>query len=102
MLSDDQLRAKLRKIEALYAGARTSGAKSAGGAASDRISLKFENASKDERAEEFKLPIPGPWALQLFIALCRRYGIKPLRYPGCTPHEATKDAEEINEPRKLQ
>src|SRR3546814_4068922 len=54
MISEDQLREKLRKIEALYAGAKTDGEKSAAGAAAERIRVKFENASKQERAEEFK------------------------------------------------
>lgn len=80
MLSDDRLREKLRKIEALYAGATTAGEKSAAGAAADRIRRKFEAASQKERAEEFKFSIPDPWSRQLFIALCRRYGIRPFRY----------------------
>src|SRR3546814_5909767 len=80
MISEDQLREKLRKIEALYAGAKTDGEKSAAGAAAERIRVKFENASKQERAEEFKFSITDPWSRQLFIALCRRYGIKPFRY----------------------
>ncbi len=80
MLSEDQLREKLRKIEALYAGAKTEGEKSAAGAAAERIRLRFENASKKERAEEIKFSIPDPWSRQLFTALCRRYGIKPFRY----------------------
>lgn len=46
MISEDQLREKLRKIEALYAGAKTDGEKSAAGAAAERIRVKFENASK--------------------------------------------------------
>src|SRR3546814_5711863 len=79
MISEDQLREKLRKIEALYAGAKTDGEKSAAGAAAERIRVKFENASKQERAEEFKFSITDPWSRQLFIALCRRYGIKPFR-----------------------
>src|SRR3546814_19223363 len=28
----------------------------------------------------FKFSITDPWSRQLFIALCRRYGIKPFRY----------------------
>src|SRR3546814_14529669 len=48
--------------------------------AAERIRVKFENASKQERAEEFKFSITDPWSRQLFIALCRRYGIKPFRY----------------------
>ena len=80
MLSEGPLREKLRKIEALYAGATTAGEKSAAGAAAERIRRQFEAASKKERAEEFKFSIPDPWSRQLFIALCRRYGIKPYRH----------------------
>jgi hypothetical protein len=145
MLSEDRLREKLRKIEALYAGATTAGEKSAAGAAAERIRRQFEAASQKERAEEFKFSIPDPWSRQLFIALCRRYGIKPFRYTRMhrqtvmvrapasfvqmtlwpefeelshaltahldeitrkiirdEVHEATQDAEEINEPRRLR
>jgi hypothetical protein len=79
-MSEERLREKLRKIEALYAGATIAGEKSAAGAAAERIRRQFEAASKDERAEEFKFSITDPWSRQLFIALCRRYGIKPFRY----------------------
>lgn len=79
-MSEERLREKLRKIEALYAGATTAGEKSAAGAAAERIRRQFETASKKERAEEFKFSITDPWSRQLFIALCRRYGIKPFRY----------------------
>ena len=80
MLSEDRLREKLRKIEALYAGATTAGEKFAAGAAGERIRRQFEAASKKEQAEEFKFSISDPWSRQLFIALCRRYGVKPFRY----------------------
>jgi hypothetical protein len=79
-MSEERLREKLRKIEALYAGATTAGEKSAAGAAAERIRCQFEAASRKERAEEFKFSITDPWSRQLFIALCRRYGIKPFRY----------------------
>jgi hypothetical protein len=36
-MSEERLREKLRKIEALYAGATTAGEKSAAGAAAERI-----------------------------------------------------------------
>jgi hypothetical protein len=80
MSNEDQLRVKLRKIEALYAGATTAGEKSAADAAAQRIRAKFETASKQESAQEFKFSIADPWSRQLFTALCRRYGIKPYRY----------------------
>jgi hypothetical protein len=145
MLSEDRLREKLHKIEALYAGATTAGEKFAAGAAAERIRRQLEATSQRERAEEFKFSITDPWSRQLFIALCRRYGIKPFRYTRMhrqtvmvrapasfvqmtlwpefeelsraltahldeitrkiirdEVHEATQDAEEINEPRRLR
>ena len=145
MPSEDRLREKLRKIEALYAGATTAGEKSAAGAAAERIRRQFETASKTEQGEEFKFSISDPWSRQLFIALCRRYGVKPFRYTRMhrqtvmvrapasfvhatlwpefqdlsraltahlheitekiiqeEVHEATQDAEEIKEPRRLR
>jgi hypothetical protein len=145
MQSEDRLREKLRKIEALYAGATTTGEKSAAGAAAERIRRQFEAASKKEQAEEFKFSISDPWSRQLFIALCRRYGLKPFRYARMhrqtvmvrapasfvngtlwpefedlsqaltahlyeitekiiqeEVHEATQDAEEYGEPRRLR
>lgn len=81
MLAEDRLREKLRKIEALYAGAATAGEKAAAGAAAERIRGQFQAASKKEKNEELKFSIPDPWSRQLFIALCRRYGLRPFRYP---------------------
>jgi hypothetical protein len=46
MQSEDRLREKLRKIEALYAGAATAGERSAARAAAERIRRQFEAASK--------------------------------------------------------
>ena len=80
MTSEDRLREKLRKIEALFAGAATAGEKAAAGAAADRIRRQFESASKTERPEEFKFSIADPWSRKLFTALCRRYGARPFRY----------------------
>lgn len=79
--SEEELRQKLRKIEALYAGASTAGEKSAAGAAAERIRKQFEATCRTESAEEFKFSIADPWSRQLFIALCRRYGLRPYRYP---------------------
>lgn len=80
MDSERRLREKLRKIEALYAGAATVGERAAAGAAAERIRKQFETASRNELAEEFKFSIPDLWSRQLFTALCRRYGIRPFRY----------------------
>lgn len=145
MHSEDRLREKLRKIEALYSGAATAGEKAAAGAAAERIRHLFAAASKTETAEEFKFSISDPWSRQLFIALCRRYGLRPFRYARMhrqtvmvrapasfvratlwpefedlsqaltahldeitrkiiqeEVHEATQDAEEFSDPRRLR
>src|SRR5712691_7279476 len=78
--AEARLREKLRKIEALFAGAGTAGEKAAAGAAADRIRALLGNAAGSEAPEEIKFSVPDIWSRQLFIALCRRYGIRPFRY----------------------
>lgn len=75
-----RLREKLRKIEALFAGAATAGEKAAADAAAERIRRQFAESGTRETAEEFKFSISDPWSRQLFTALCRRYGLHPFRY----------------------
>lgn len=80
-MSDDQaLREKLRKIEALFAGAATPGEKAAAGEAAERIRARLAASQKTEKAEETRFSIPDQWSRQLFIALSRRYGLRPFRY----------------------
>ena len=80
MTAEQALREKLRKIEALFAGAGTAGEKTAAGAAAERIRARLGKAASSEAPEEIKFSIPDSWSRQLFIALCRRYGISPFRY----------------------
>ncbi len=81
MSEEALLRDKLRKIEALFAGAGTPGERAAAGAAAERIRARLREFEKTERADEVRFSIPDPWSRQLFVALCRRYGLKPYRYP---------------------
>jgi hypothetical protein len=78
--AEARLREKLRKIEALFAGAGTAGEKAAAGAAADRIRALLGNAAGSEALEEIRFSVPDIWSRKLFIALCRRYGIRPFRY----------------------
>jgi hypothetical protein len=79
---DDELglREKLRKIEALFAGAATPGEKAAAGAAAERIRARLKRFAQAERAVENRFSISDPWSRRLFIALCRRYGLRPYRH----------------------
>jgi hypothetical protein len=81
MLAESTLKEKLRKIEALFAGAATAGERAAAGAAADRIRARLRESEGRERPVEMRFSLPDPWSRRLFIALCRRYGLRPFRYP---------------------
>jgi hypothetical protein len=80
MNDEAALRDKLRKIEALFSGAGTAGEKAAAGAAADRIRARLRQEEKREKSVEMRFSLPDPWSRQMFIALCRRYGLRPYRY----------------------
>ena len=81
MNDEAALRDKLRKIEALFAGAGTAGEKAAAGAAAERIRTRLREEEKREKPVEIRFSLPDPWSRQMFIALCRRYGLRPYRHP---------------------
>ena len=81
MNDEAALRDKLRKIEALFSGAGTAGEKAAAGAAAERIRARLRQEEKREKPVEMRFSLPDPWSRQMFIALCRRYGLRPYRYP---------------------
>lgn len=80
MVSEEELRLKLRKIEALFEGAGTLGERDAAGAALERLKTKLAQASKEEATLEYTFTLSDQWSRQLFIALCRRYSLSPYRY----------------------
>ena len=80
MTPEQSLREKLRKIEALFAGAATGDERVAAGAAAERIRERLGQAVGEERPIEVKFSITDTWSRQLFVALCRRYGLRPFRY----------------------
>jgi hypothetical protein len=79
MTTQSQLRDKLRKIEALFAGAGTAGERLAAGAALERVRAKLAEQQRQEPPVEMQFSVPDPWSRHLFIALCRRYGLNPYR-----------------------
>ena len=78
---EEQLREKLEKVEALYFGAGTAGERDAAEAASLRLKARLAEISRRDPPVEMQFSMPDPWAVRLFVALCRRYGIQPYRYP---------------------
>ncbi len=81
MSLEARLREKLRKIEALFAGAGTAGERLAAEAALDRVRARLAELQAKDRLVEMQFSMPDQWSRQLFLALSRRYGLKPYRYP---------------------
>ncbi len=77
---EDQLRERLRKVEALYFEATSTGEREAASAAAERLKARLDEASRLDPPVEMKFSLADEWSVQLFIALCRRYGFRPFRY----------------------
>lgn len=78
-MREQDLLDKLRKIERLYAGATTPGEKEAAADAIARIKRRLGEAAKVDRPVEYKFTLVDGWSKKLFVALLRRYGLKPYR-----------------------
>jgi hypothetical protein len=76
----DGLIEKLNLIEALYSGATTPGERSAAENARVRIKTKIEQYREADPPVEYKFTLQNMWSRRLFVALLRRYDIKPYRY----------------------
>ena len=79
MSTESQLREKLRKIEALFAGAGTTGERLAAEAALERVRARLSELGLKDPPVETQFSMPDQWSRHLFVALCRRYGLKPFR-----------------------
>jgi hypothetical protein len=79
-MKETDLLEKLRKIERLYAGAATAGEKEAAAEAMSRIRLRLGEVARVDKPIEFRFTLMDGWAKKLFLALLRRYELRPYRY----------------------
>jgi hypothetical protein len=82
MFDEGTLIEKLRKLEALHAGTRIDGERDAASRAAEKIRARLAELRGHEPDVELFYSLPDPWTRQLFVALCRRYGLKPYREHG--------------------
>jgi hypothetical protein len=75
------LEQRLRKIEALFAGTTSDGEREAARLAAERIRARLADWRRLEGDIVMSYSLPDPWQRQLFVALCRRYGLQPYREP---------------------
>ena len=79
-MNESRLIEKLRRIEALFAGATTTGEKIAAERARQRIIDHLLSLEKEDPPMEYQFSMPDMWSRKVFLALLRRYGLKPYRY----------------------
>ena len=63
----------------MFAGAGTPGEKQAAEAGLERIRARLAELEQSDPAIEMQFSLPDVWSRKLFLALCRRYGLKPYR-----------------------
>ena len=81
MVNEEQiLREKLRKIEALFAGTSMAGEREAAAEAIKRIRERLESVLETDPPVEYKFTMADMYSRKLFVALLRRYGLRPYRY----------------------
>jgi hypothetical protein len=81
-MDEAKLREKLSRIEALFAGATTDGERVAAGEARRRIQQRLQSVERLDPPVEFRFTLADIWSRKLFLALLRRYDLKPYRYRG--------------------
>jgi hypothetical protein len=79
-MNEQKLIEKLRLIEALFSGATTKGEEVAAELARERILERLRLTEKEEPLIEYRFTMSDMWTRKVFVALLRRYGIKPYRY----------------------
>ena len=81
MVGDEKLRERLAKVEALFRQAGSPGEQAAAGAAMERLRGRLGNADEDGGPEtELQFSLPDMWSVRLFVAVCRKHGLRPFRY----------------------
>lgn len=77
------IRDRLAKLEALFARGATDGERAAAGAALQRLQARLEpeGSADDDPEIELQYSLPDVWAVRLFVALCRKHGVRPYRLP---------------------
>jgi len=81
-MDEARLIEKLKAIEALFAGATTPGERVAADAARLRILERLKSFEVVDPPIEYKFTMGDLWSRRVFVALLRRYDLKPYRYRG--------------------
>lgn len=81
MTDEERLIERLKLVEALHAGAATPGERDVAASARARILDRLKEFTRSEPPVEYSFKLADAWSRKLFVALLRRYDIRPYRYP---------------------
>ena len=70
---------KIKKIEALIAGAKSDGERQAAALAKNRILERFQ-VEVAAKPVEYTVPLGNHWKKKLFVALCSKHQLRTYRY----------------------
>ena len=79
-MDETRLIEKLRRVEALFAGATTEGERDAAEHARRRILERLRSSEREDPPVEYRFSMADMWSRKVFVALLRRYEIRPYRY----------------------
>jgi hypothetical protein len=77
-----ELGEKLRKLEALFARPGSDGERAAAASALERLRARLRQLEHSQAPKEYRFSLPDAWSRALFVALARRYGLRPYRLRG--------------------
>ena len=97
MNDESRLLEKLRRIEALHAGAQTAGEREAAAEARRRIQDRLSTVRDADPPVEYRFSLENGWSRRLFLALLRRHGLRPYRY-----HRQRLNTVMVRVPRSFQ
>ncbi len=81
-MDEAKLLQKIRDLEALVVGGATEGERAAAGNARERIVERLRAMERTEPLVEYRFKLADGWSMRLFLALCRRYDLRPYRHRG--------------------
>ena len=82
MVGDEKPQERPARVEALFRRSGSPGEQAAAGAAMDRPRCRPGNADEDGGPETgLQFSLPDMRSVRLFVAVCRKHGLRPFRYP---------------------
>jgi hypothetical protein len=79
---EEKLLEKLRKIEALHAGATTDGERDAAAHVAEQLRQRLREYEVLDPPIEYSFSVNSPQSRRVLLALLRRYGLTPYRFRG--------------------